>query len=95
MASKRTIISYINTHLITLTISRAKLPLIMIAMVYYVVLLLVFYTTCACGGLTEFLWSQDEVSGVFKNEDGSLGIKFIGTQSYLQIDTLNKHYFRK
>jgi len=60
----------------------------MIAMKYFIVLLLV-YATCSYGALTEFMWSQDEVSGVFKNENGSLGIKFITTQSYLQINTLD------
>jgi len=60
----------------------------MIAMKYFIILLLA-YATCAYGALTEFLWSQDEVSGVFTNENGSLGIKFITMQSYLQIDTLD------
>ena len=39
--------------------------------------------------LTKFLWTDDEVSGVYKNEDGSLGIKFISRQGYLQVTTLN------
>ena len=60
----------------------------MMATKYFIVLLLV-YPTSSYGALTEFMWSQDEVSGVFKNENGSLGIKFISMQSYLQIDTLD------
>ena len=39
--------------------------------------------------LTEFLWSRGEVSGVYKNEDGSLGIKFVCRQGYLDIKTLD------
>ena len=39
--------------------------------------------------LTEFLWTDHEVSGVYKNEDGSLGIKFVCRQGYLQVKTLN------
>ena len=51
--------------------------------------LLSVYVSCASAELTEFLWSRDEVSGVYKNEDGSLGIKFVCRQGYLQIKTLN------
>ena len=39
--------------------------------------------------LSEFLWSDDEVSGIYKNEDGSLGIKFVCRPEQLEIETLN------
>ena len=47
------------------------------------------YAFPATAELTEFLWTDDEVSGVYKNEDGSLGIKFVCRQGYLQVKTLN------
>ena len=40
-------------------------------------ILLSVYVSCASAELTEFLWSEDEVSGVYENEDGSLGITFV------------------
>ena len=39
--------------------------------------------------LTELSWSSDEVSGVYKTEDGSLGIKFVSRQGFLQVKTLS------
>lgn len=39
--------------------------------------------------LTEFLWSDDEVSGVYENEDGSFGIRFVCRQGQLEIQTLD------
>ena len=51
--------------------------------------LLSVYVSYASAELTGFLWSDDEVSGVYKNEDCSLGIKFVSRQGYLQITTLN------
>ena len=47
------------------------------------------YAFPATAELTEFLWTDDEVSGVYKNENGSLGIKFVCRQGYLQVKTLN------
>ena len=44
---------------------------------------------CTSAELTEFLWTKDEVSGVYKDQDGSLGVKFLSRQGYLQIITLN------
>ena len=55
--------------------------------VFLSVYVLNFY---ASAELTNFLWTDDEVSGVYKNEDGSLGIKFVSRQGYLQVSTLNK-----
>ena len=56
----------------------------------FTVLLLVYALNFyASAELTEFLWTDDEVSGVYKNEDGSLGIKFVSRQGYLQVTTLN------
>ena len=43
---------------------------------------------CVSAELTEFLQSNDEVSGVYKNSDGSLGIRFVSRQGFLQIETL-------
>ena len=54
-----------------------------------VALLSVQYFVCTSAELTEFLWSHDEVSGVYKNEDNSVGIKFTSRAGYLQINTLN------
>ena len=51
--------------------------------------LLSVYVLYTSAELTEFLWSDGEVSGVYKTEDGSLGIKFVCRQGYLQIKTLN------
>ena len=51
--------------------------------------LLSVHILCTAAELTEFLWSRDEVSGVYKNEDGSLGIKFVCRQGYLDVKTLN------
>ena len=51
--------------------------------------LLSVHILCTAAELTEFLWSRDEVSGVYKNEDGSLGIKFVCRQGYLDIKTLD------
>ena len=51
--------------------------------------LLSAYVLYTSAELTEFQWSRDEVSGVYKNEDGSLGIKFACRRGYLQIKTLN------
>ena len=45
--------------------------------------------TVTSAELTEFLWSHDEISGVYKNENGSLGIKFVSRKGYLKIKTLN------
>ena len=39
--------------------------------------------------LTEFLWSNDEISGVYKNDDGSLGIRFFCRPGELKVQTLN------
>ena len=47
------------------------------------------YVSCSSPELTEFLWSDDEVSGVYKNEDGSLGITFVCRAGQLQVETLN------
>ena len=58
-------------------------------MKYFTVFLYLVCFTSAYGELTEFFWSQDEVSGIYKNDNGSLGIKFVTTESYLQIDTLD------
>ena len=58
-------------------------------MKYFSVLLFLVCFTSTYGELTEFLWSQDEVSGVYKNDNGSIGIKFVTTESYLEIDTLD------
>ena len=51
--------------------------------------LLSVHILCTAAELTEFLWSRDEVSGVYKNEDSSLGIKFVCRQGYLDVKTLN------
>ena len=56
---------------------------------YLVALLSVQHFVCTSAELTEFLWSHDEVSGVYKNEDNSIGIKFTSRAGYLQISTLN------
>ena len=58
-------------------------------MKYHIILLFLVHATCTYGELTEFLWSQEVVSGVYKNDDGSLGIRFISSQTFLQIDTLD------
>ena len=52
-------------------------------------ILLSVYVSCASAKLIEFLWSDDEVSGVYKNEDGSLGIIFVCRPGQLQVETLN------
>ena len=52
-------------------------------------LLSVQHLVSTSADLTEFLWSHDEVSGIYKNEDGSLGIKFTSQEGFLQINTLN------
>ena len=49
-------------------------------------LVCVMYTSA---DLTEFSWSQDEVSGIYKNEDETLGIRFISRQDFLDISSLN------
>ena len=49
-------------------------------------LVCVMYTSA---DLTELSWSQDEVSGIYKNEDETLGIRFISRQDFLDISTLN------
>ena len=51
--------------------------------------LLSVYVSCASAELSEFLWSDDEVSGVYKNEDGSLGIRFVCRPGQLQVETRN------
>lgn len=51
--------------------------------------LLLAHVLCTSAELTEFLWTHDEVSGVYKNEDGSLGIEFVSGEGYLQIKTLS------
>ena len=56
---------------------------------YLVTIVLSLYVSYTSAEFTEFLWSDDEVSGVYKKENGSLGIKFISRQGYLQIETLN------
>ena len=53
------------------------------------VLVLVFGTLVVSGELTEFFKSQYEVRGVYKNEDGSLGIKFTSKEAALHIKTLD------
>ena len=52
-------------------------------------LVLVLYALTTSGELTNFLWTHSEVRGVYKNEDGSLGIKFISRVDFLQITTLD------
>ena len=54
-----------------------------------VVLVLVLYSLSASGELTDFMWAHDEVSGVYKNENGSLGIRFISRVDFLHITTLD------
>ena len=52
-------------------------------------ILLSVYVSFASAELSEFLWSDNEVSGVYKNEDGSLGIRFVCRPGQLQVETLN------
>ena len=54
-----------------------------------VAILLSVYISYTSAELTEFLWSDHKVSGVYKNEDGSVGIKFVCKPGQLQIETLN------
>ena len=54
----------------------------------YLTIVFSVYILYTSAELTEFLHSNDEVSGVYKAEDGSLGIKFISRQGFLQIETL-------
>ena len=51
--------------------------------------LLSIYVLYTSADLSEFQWFHDGVTGVYKNEDGSLGIKFECRPGYLQIKTLN------
>ena len=54
--------------------------------------LTIFFSVCilhTSAELTEFQWSRGDVSGIYKNEDGSLGIKFVCRIGYLQVKTLN------
>ena len=53
------------------------------------IVLLSVYAAYTAAELTKFMKTHDEVSGVYKNEDGSLGIKFVCREGYLHIDTLN------
>jgi len=52
-------------------------------------LVIVLCVLTASGKLTDFMWAHYEVSGVYKNEDGSLGIRFISRVDFLHITTLN------
>ena len=50
---------------------------------------LVYALYASATELSEFVWSDDEVSGIYKNEDGSLGIKFMCRPKQLEIETLS------
>ena len=58
-------------------------------MQYLAAVLVLLLGTLASGELTEFLNSQYEVRGVYKNEDGSLGIKFTSREGALHIRNLD------
>ena len=58
-------------------------------MKYLGTFLLLVSVICTSAQLTEFSWSEDEVYGIYKNEDETLGIKFISRQDFLDISTLN------
>ena len=51
--------------------------------------LLSMYVLYTSAELIEFLKTDDEVSGIYANKDGSLGIKFVCREGYMQIETLN------
>ncbi|XP_065913799.1 uncharacterized protein [Dysidea avara] len=52
-------------------------------------LVLVLCALTTSGELTDFLLTHDEVHGVYKNEDGSLGIKFTSRVDFLHVTTLD------
>ena len=54
-----------------------------------IISLLSVYVSYTSAELTEFLWSNDEISGVYKNDDGSLGIRFFCRPRELKVQTLN------
>jgi len=56
---------------------------------YPTAVLVLVFGTLASGKLTEFYKSQHVVRGVYKNEDGSLGIKFTSKEGALHIKTLD------
>ena len=52
-----------------------------------VTILMLVFISFASAELTEFLWSDDEVSGKFDN--GTLGIKFVCQPGILSIETFD------
>jgi len=58
-------------------------------MQYLAFVVVLLFGTLASGKLTEFFNFQHEVRGVYKNEDGSLGIKFTSREGALHIRNLD------
>ena len=58
-------------------------------MQYLTIVLVLVFGALVSGELTEFINLRYEVRGVYKNEDETLGIKFISREGALHIRTLN------
>jgi len=58
-------------------------------MQYFVAVLVLLFGTIASGELTEFFNYHYEIRGVYKNENGSLGIKFTSREGALHIKNLD------
>ena len=54
-----------------------------------VTILLLVFISFTSAELTEFLWSDDEVSGKYENDNGLLGIKFVCQPGILSIETFS------
>ena len=52
-----------------------------------VAVLLSVFISYSSAELTEFLWSDDEVSGKYGNNNGSIGIKFVCQPEIMSIET--------